>query len=251
MSVQFGPLSNITGIFFLVCQMSSRSLNPRQELSMQLLIVQQQQIQFCVSSLLFSVAVPNNCMPVWRNAHLTRSLFLFFHQLPLLSIFTSVTRLLEAVNCHSLCSGSGVYSSAGPPSASEPNLLWQREKTRHSPVLCSCSFSLQAACMLLSGTSVYVSLCVCVCPCVCVSLCVSWGWAVVEHQRENHAGQWKVFILAAKVTFYYSRSNFLQVWPPNQTRLLSQINKTSLSVFKLKVIANKMLQKTNKQTKNI
>ncbi len=78
-----------------------------------------------VCSFLLSIAVPNNYMPVWDNLNVAPSLSLFFHQHLLYSICFTVNKLVEAIDSsHSLRSGSGVQSGAGPPSANEPNLLW-------------------------------------------------------------------------------------------------------------------------------
>ncbi len=59
------------------------------------------------------------------------------HQRPLHSILTSVMKLVEPVEfsyiAHWLSFSSGVHSGAGPPSASEPNLLWQWDKTQTLP----------------------------------------------------------------------------------------------------------------------
>ncbi len=112
-----------------------------------------------VCSLLISIAVPNNHISVWDNSRLSSSLAIV-SLLPLVSSFsirTSVVTFVEAVESSyialSLSSTPGVHSSAGPSSASEPSLLLKREK-HNTTRCCSCSFDLQAANMLLSGTSV-------------------------------------------------------------------------------------------------
>ncbi len=111
-------------------------------------------------------------------------------------------KLVEAVEfiyiAHSLGSGSGVHSGAGPSFIGKPNLLWWRHKTPTLPLL---------QLLLLSAGSQHVAF-----RNLCESQSRSWAFA---HQRENQrtlsSQIWPVFTKITLRKLHQNLQNYI-VW---------------------------------------